>query len=49
MPKKIKYNRLSAEQRPLFPVMHKVQTGAKDRERNRSYIKQKIKKELTDE
>ena len=47
--KKVKFNRLSADQRPLFPVMHKVQTNEKDKERNRSYQKRKLKKDLMEE
>ena len=44
--KKVKHHRLTSEQRPIFPVMHKVQTGTKDKVNSRSYNKRQLKKDL---
>ena len=44
--KKISHHKLSAEERPLFGVMHTVQESKKNKLNSRQKIKQNIKKTI---
>ena len=40
---KVKHHRLSADERPLFPVMHQVQKTKKDKANERASIKKSVR------
>lgn len=46
--KKVKHHYLTAEQRPLFPVMHKVQESKLDKAKSRANLKKDLRKALDD-